>query len=249
MAHDEYSGGGSFDALPSFVVAAHELKSPLASLRQLILALEGDNLDEEVRRRLRRQLSQTTERALQLTNDLTFTANLNPDRFPCQPLNPLSVCRQLEVDMQALAQMYNHEIVWPHKNKKARQNTALVVANPMLLSRILANFLDNAMRYSQDGMPIELSVSRAPEQQVQFSVRDYGPMISQKEYDRMLDELESRKSTKTRPDSSGLGVFMAAQFARFMNGSIHARRHKDGMEFLVKLPMSQQMSFQFDLAV
>jgi integral membrane sensor signal transduction histidine kinase len=47
---------------------------------------------------------------------------------------------------------------------------------------------------------------------------------------------------RTRPESSGLGIYVANQFARAMNGRIGLIRHRDGLTFYVEMPISRQLS-------
>ena len=78
---------------------------------------------------------------------------------------------------------------------------------------------------------------------IRLGVRDYGPMISLEEYRRLTSEISLRKTVRTRPESSGLGIYVASQFAQAMNGEIGLTRHRDGLTFFVDLPMSKQMSW------
>ena len=55
--------------------------------------------------------------------------------------------------------------------------------------------------------------------------------------------MEQLKSIKTRPDSSGLGVYIAAQFARAMGAEIGLIRHRDGVSFYIDLVKSGQLSW------
>jgi len=45
-----------------------------------------------------------------------------------------------------------------------------------------------------------------------------------------------------RPQSSGLGLYIAGQFADAMNGRIGVTRHRDGATFYVDLQASKQLS-------
>lgn len=67
-----------FGGLPSVVVAAHELKSPLALVRQMSLLLDDQAISETDAKRLRQQLIYTSERSLRLVDDLARVGNLNP---------------------------------------------------------------------------------------------------------------------------------------------------------------------------
>ena len=77
---------------------------------------------------------------------------------------------------------------------------------------------------------------------VRLSVRDFGPMMSLREYRRRLEGMEAGKTVRTRPESSGLGIYVASQFARAMNGQIGLIRHRDGLTFYVEMPISRQLS-------
>ena len=226
-----------FGALPSVVVAAHELKTPLALMRQLSLLLSEGSLDGAETRRVSQQVTQTAERALALVGDLAHTANLSPTLFPLEPVNPLAVCRQIAHEMRPALQVYDRRVEWP----RGRQ-AQLVVANQTLLGRVLANFLENALRYSEPSATVRVKLQRRGDV-LRMGVRDFGPMMSLREYRQLLDEMALRKSVRTRPESSGLGVYVASQFAQAMNGEIGLIRHRDGLTFYVDVPLSRQMSW------
>ena len=226
-----------FGALPSVVVAAHELKTPLALMRQLSLLLSEGSLDGAETRRVSQQVTQTAERALALVGDLAHTANLSPTLFPLEPVNPLAVCRQIAQEMRPALQVYDRRVEWP----RGRQ-AQLVVANQTLLGRVLANFLENALRYSEPSATVRVKLQRRGDV-LRMGVRDFGPMMSLREYRQLLDEMALRKSVRTRPESSGLGVYVASQFAQAMNGEIGLIRHRDGLTFYVDVPLSRQMSW------
>ena len=90
-------------------------------------------------------------------------------------------------------------------------------------------------------MPIQVKITKTNDV-VRLSVRDYGPMMSRREYQQLLKTMAARKAVRTRPESSGLGVYVAAQFARAMSGDIGLIRHRDGLTFYVDMPLSRQMS-------
>ena len=91
-------------------------------------------------------------------------------------------------------------------------------------------------------MPIRVKIVQK-DGATRIAVRDHGPQISLKEYRRLIDEMEQLKSIKTRPDSSGLGVYIAAQFARAMGAEIGLIRHRDGVSFYIDLTKSGQLSW------
>lgn len=237
MASGEWSDT-DVGGLPSIVVAAHELKAPLALIRQLTLLLD-DLGDEAKAGYIRKQIVQTSDQALQLANDLANVGNLSPTLFPLEPVNPLSVCRQIALEMKPMISLYNRQISWPKINRP--HSSKLILANRKLLERILINFLYNAMKYTEQDTKIAVKMMQYQDK-VRISVRDFGPMMSLREYRQLLNEMEMRKTVRTRPESSGLGIYVANQFAHAMCGQIGLIRHRDGLTFYVDLPISHQMS-------
>lgn len=223
-------------ALPSLAVAAHELKNPITLMRQLSLMLGDETLSAGERVRYQQQLVAIADGALRLTTDLTQVTHVQPELFPVEPVNPLAVCRVVAAEMRAIEQLQGRRISWPRMTRQ----TTLAVANRQLLKRVIANFVDNALRYTDERVPVSVTVQRRADM-VQLRVRDYGPQMNIREYQRLLDEMEQAKTVKTRPDSSGLGIFIASEFARAMRGTIGMIRHRDGVTFYVELPVSGQM--------
>jgi len=93
-------------------------------------------------------------------------------------------------------------------------------------------------------MPVELKAgSRARGDQIRIAVRDYGPSIPP----RLWEQLQKRLGTDVqvlhaRPQSSGLGLYVAGKFANAMQGRIGATRHHDGATFYVDINASTQLS-------
>ena len=66
-------------------MAAHELKTPLALIRQLALLLDDDLTSSADKTQIQQRIIRTSEQALQLTIDLANSANLTPSLFPLEP--------------------------------------------------------------------------------------------------------------------------------------------------------------------
>lgn len=229
-------GGASFMDAPLFIAAAHELKSPLALIRQLSLGIEAGTVDAKDIERAARQITLTSERALRLTTDLTKTARLEDSLFSLEPLNPVSLCEEV---VQELAPLYRA------KGKKlevaSRSRPLLAIANKDLLRRILLNFIDNALHYSEAATPVVVS-ARAYKGTVRLGVRDYGPALPTNVWKTLENSLGTNaQPLHSRPGSSGLGIYIANQFAEVMHAQVGATRHRDGATFYVDLSASTQL--------
>jgi signal transduction histidine kinase len=228
----------SYD-VPALTAAAHELKAPLALVRQLALRLEDATVSASERQRLLEQITLTTERALRLTGDLTRSARLDDALFELEPINPEQICRDIVAELTPLFEAHGRTLAVDH-----RSHPLLLVANRDLLRRILMNFSDNALHYSQPGTVVHLQIQALKGSGVvRVGVRDFGPALSSDVW-RTLQKKLSRgpQAIHARPQSSGLGLFIASQFAEVMNGSIGATRHRDGATFYVELQASRQLS-------
>lgn len=234
-------GGDNRYEVAPLIAAAHELKAPLALVRQLALQLEEDDLSSGERQRLIRQTILTSERALRLTSDLTRSARLDDSNalFNLEPINPDQLCRDVVSELTPLFEAYGKKV-----ELKGRRHPLLLVANRDLLRRVLLGFSDNALHYTTPGTAVHLQVKALKNAGVvRIGVRDYGPALSSDMWRKLQKKLNNApQSIHARPESSGLGLYIASQFASAMNGRIGAIRHKDGATFYVELQASSQLS-------
>lgn len=235
---DKTGGTTLLSEFSSVVIAAHEVKAPLAVLRQLSLELQHGALSESEKRQLASQIQLISERALRLTSDLTKAQRLQTELFETNPINVLQLCDEVVREMTPLYQARDRQLfVRPGQAKTP------VVANRDLLRRILLNFADNALHYSDEKTPVYLSASvRRKEKIVRLGIRDEGPMLPAAFW-QLLQHVTSRpQSVHARPQSSGLGLAISHQFAEAMGSHIGAIRHRDGTTFYVDVPISTQLS-------
>lgn len=231
-------GGGAMSHAPLFLAAAHELKSPLALVRQLSLALEdGDATPADIER-IARQITLTSERALRLTTNLTKTARLEDSLFTLEPLNPVSLCEEVVSELTPLYAAKGKSL-----QLAPRSRPLLGLANRDLLRRILLNFADNALHYSEPDTPVVISATSLDGgQRIRLGVRDYGPAVSTNLPARLKKSLGvSAQPMHSRPESSGLGIYIAHQFAEAMDATIGTTRHHDGATFYVDIGASTQL--------
>lgn len=216
------------------LLAAHELKAPLSVLRQL--ALSFDNLDHK-NEHLRDEMVSVSERAIKQVNDLTKIKRLESGLLEMEPISVREVCDAVTRELSYLFSYNKRDLFIKYANR-----SKLVTANRDLLYSVVYNFLINAMHYSGEGTRAELIV-RDFHDRVKIIVRDYGPALPMDIWREMKRGwLEKPSSIAMRPGSSGLGLFIASKFSRYMNAPVGAIRHRDGTSFYVELPISKQTS-------
>lgn len=218
------------------LVAAHDLKAPLALMRQLALSLDLAD-DQPTRSRIQSQLVSVSERAIHQVNDLTKIARLEDGLFEMEPLSVRNVCDEVARELHPLFRYENRQLNLTYSNR-----SRLAVANHDLLHSIIYNFCTNAIHYSDRDTTSLLTISDARDK-IRIGVRDFGPALPAKVWRELRrGALNAPTNIAMRPGSSGLGLYISSEFARHMNAHLGAIRHRDGTSFFVDLPISHQAS-------
>ena len=216
------------------LVAAHELKAPLAVLRQLALSFDGAGHEDE---RIRNEMVNVSERAIRQVNDLVKIKRLNDGLFAMEPVAVREVCDAVGRELKYLFREHEREFTMRFSNK-----TRLVSANRELLYSVIYNFLLNALHYSGVNTRSEL-VIKDVKGKVRVDIRDYGPSLPVNVWREIKQGwVEKPLSVAMRAGSSGLGLFIASRFSQYMGANVGAVRHRDGTSFYVELPISKQAS-------
>ena len=216
------------------LVAAHELKAPLAVLRQLALSFDEMDLKGE---HIRSEMISVSERAIKQVNDLAKIRRLEDGLFTMEPVAVREVCDAVSHELEYLFHYNRRDLYIKYTNR-----SRLVTANRDLLYSVIYNFLLNAMHYSGDETRAELIV-RDVRDKVKVIIRDYGPSLPIDVWREMKRGFVAKPtSIAMRPGSSGLGLYIASKFSRYMNAGVGAVRHHDGTSFYVELPISRQAS-------
>ena len=216
------------------LVAAHELKAPLAVLRQLAFSFDEMDMRGE---HIRSEMISVSERAIKQVNDLIKIKRLEEGMFEMEPVAVRAVCDDVSRELEYLFNYNQRNLFIKYSNR-----TKLVTANRELLYSVVYNFLLNAMHYSGEKMAAELIVKDVKDK-VRIIVRDYGPALPIDVWREMRRGfIKKPVSIAMRPGSSGLGLYIASKFSRYMNAKVGAVRHRDGTSFYVELPVSKQAS-------
>lgn len=194
--------------------AAHELRTPLAALQiQLQLAERADSA--EAQRAALGSLRDGLQRARHLVAQLLVLARQEPGAEAGAPFAALAldeVVRRVLVEHAALAQARGIDL------GAGEIAAARVTGDADALHTLLANLVDNAIRYTPAGGRVDVELARAPDgQTLRLSVADSGPGIPAAERERVLDRFyrgaESGQSDRGQP-GSGLGLAIVHRIAQ-----------------------------------
>jgi len=216
-------------------MVAHELRSPLVSIRQInSVLMEGlagplsERQEDFVKRGMKK-----IDALLALINDLLDVARLEAGRL-VQKQTAIDVAELIE-DMVLLMQVRAKEqgIVLTH----SCENMSRVVADPRNIEEILNNLLTNAINYSPEGGTVTVT-ARGVDHFVEIKVSDTGVGIDPQELPKIFDKFYRVKHPKTRQvTGTGLGLSIVKGLVEAYRGSIHVQSVPDqGTTFTVLLP-------------
>ncbi len=228
---DRLAAGGARQR--AFVAdAAHELRSPLASVRT---QLEVARAHPEVA-----DWPDTAEGVLadvarlsRLVDDLLLLARLDDDRGSRES--------QAVVDLVALAsaatQRSGRRV---QATVHARDEPVLARASGDAVVRILDNLLTNADRYAATSVTVE--VARDGEAAT-LSVSDDGPGIPAAARARVFERFTRLDSARSQDaGGSGLGLAIVRQLAQAYGGSVQLQDAQPGLRAVVRLPFAAQVT-------
>lgn len=150
--------------------AAHELRSPLAALKVQTEVAQLSMDDPEGRDKALAQLHQGIDRATRLVDQLLTLSRLD-SLAQLDDVQPVAIDDLLQ---SAVMEMYHHA-QQSAIELRLHLNASNIVrtGQPLLLSLLVRNLLDNAIRYSPRGSQVDITLSAR-----EFRVRDNGPGIS-----------------------------------------------------------------------
>jgi signal transduction histidine kinase len=181
--------------------AAHELRSPLTSLR-LQLQLLDRAPDPEASREARGMLGVAVESAIHMVEQLLTLARVDPEDAPLQmaPVSLSEVARRAVADCHALAQSRDIEV------SLEAGGEALIPADAEAVRILVRNLIDNAVRYTPPKGTVRIRVSEAP---AEIEVSDTGPGIPPEERERAFDRFYRLKTSSGGGTGLGLAIVKA----------------------------------------
>jgi signal transduction histidine kinase len=209
--------------------ASHELKTPLTALSGYLEMLE-DEEDERVRAEFLKDMRSQTERLQSLARTLLDLSRLDANA---------TTFRTEEVDLEDLLHSLRRDFGYTGRpmSVHADEGVPPVVTDPTQLHRMLAILLDNALKYSNEGDPVDLSLSREDGHAV-VSITDRGCGIPEAEIPHIFERFY-RAQGSSRADGTGLGLALAREITDHLGGKIRVQSSPGaGSTFSVALPLT-----------
>jgi signal transduction histidine kinase len=206
--------GNAMRAQKRFVAdAAHQLRTPLAAV--LLHAERAERAtDTSTEREALGALHRSVERAARLSAQLLALARADPEAASAIEFKP--------VDLTALTRSVGEE--WVRRALEldidfglaVPDHPVLVKGDARLLSEVLSNLIDNALRYGNPGGHVTLMVETG--ETTRLSVQDDGPGIPPEERTRIFERFYRLQNSDS--DGCGLGLSIVDEIARLHNATV-----------------------------
>jgi signal transduction histidine kinase len=224
-------------------VAAHELKTPMTSLRlatQLLLRRVANNPGPETDGLAKslHTIERQSARMSHLVTQLLEAVRLKSGDLQLQPT---------EVDVTEMVEQLVYE-----RRQYSSLHTITLTGSPHIdasvdalrLKQVMASLLDNAIKYSPAGGEIEVSVEQPSDDRVRITVRDHGIGVPTEHRAALFSRFYQAHGEDYR-SGMGLGLFVSREIVARHGGEIRAEFPEDGgSRFVVELPIRAKSALQ-----
>jgi PAS domain S-box-containing protein len=246
--HDAAVAEATVKARDEFLsVAAHELKTPLTSLRlagqTLLRRIEhGETPDMVSLERSLRLVDRQIDRLTQLVTHLLETVRVQAGTMELDRKQTDIVELVRGVAEQIQAHTSRHQIL-----VRAAGSPSISV-DPMRFEQVILNLLDNAVKFSPDGGPIDIDVEQSHDGGVRLSIRDRGIGVPAEHRAHLFERFYQAHGQDHR-SGMGLGLYITTEIVERHGGRIRAEFPADaGTRFVVDLPAASGESGSEDVA-
>jgi signal transduction histidine kinase len=196
--------------------ASHELRTPLAVMRATVDVVLGnpDSTPGDLRA-MAADIRAAVDHAEHLIGALLILAR-----------NERGLTVHEEVDLATAAEDVLDTSGLGDRRVHATLEPAVISGDPVLAQHLIANLVDNAIRYNIAAGDIWIS-TRTMAGRSQLTVVNTGPVISPADADRIFQPFE-RLSDRTSHEGFGLGLAIVASIAAIHDGTVTARPRNDG---------------------
>ena len=219
-------------------VLAHELRNPLAPIRnaaQLMARLPADHPSQAA---MREMIERQTAQLTRIVDDILDMARITKGVIAIERL-AVDLDRMLDTAIETA-----HPQIEERKHRltvERRAHGVMINGDAHRITQVLVNLLSNAVRYTPPGGDIAIVVDRE-ENAVTIRVRDNGRGIDPELKERIFDMFVRGRDAKADKNSGlGVGLALARKIVELHGGAIdvHSEGAGRGSEFVVRLPVAQ----------
>ena len=209
---------------------SHDLRTPLAVMTGAASTLLEDTIDAATRRELTESILQEAQRLNRLVRNL-----LDMTRLEAGALRVKKEWQPLEEVVGSALNRMEDALAGRNVTTKLGQDLPQVPLDAVLIEQVLVNLLENALKYTPAGSPIELRARTRPGT-VEVTVADRGPGVPPAEQPRIFDKFYRIGGAPV--GGAGLGLAICRGIVMAHGGRLLVEnRQGGGAEFKFQLPI------------
>ena len=215
---------------------SHELKTPITSIKGFLETLmDGGALDEpESARRFLTIIQRQSDRLASIIDDLLYLSRLEYEerKVALQTVDLSGLVQRCAANFEHVAAARGISL-----QVHLEASAPVVLGDGSLLARAIDNLVDNAIKYSPDGRPIELAV-RDGDGDLLLQVTDQGIGIPEEHLPRISERFYRVDTARSREmGGTGLGLAIVKHIARVHSGTLQIESKPGvGSRFTIQLP-------------
>ena len=217
---------------------AHELRNPLAPIRNVVHVLQLTGGDDPAARKARDMMERQLNHLVRLVDDLLDVSRITRGklRLRAEPTDLGAVVRNAVEVSRPLIEQAGHELT-----VSLPAEVVPLHADVVRLSQVFANLLNNAAKYTEPGGRIRLTATvEGPT--VAVSVRDTGVGIPPAALPKLFDIFSQVAGHQERSQGGlGIGLSLVKGLVELHGGTVETRSDGPGTgsEFVVRLPVTR----------
>ena len=217
--------------------ASHELRTPLSMIKGYIETLVDGHqtMASEERDRFLKTIQRHSERLNDIIQDLLTLSRLE-STTPGVNFEPVELAPLLE----ALGDEYRRRPnAIEHKiSVEAAPTIGTIHADPVKLSQVFSNLIDNALKYTPKGSRLVLQTHVADSGEIEIAVRDNGPGIPIEDLPHIFERFYRVDKGRSRETGgTGLGLSIVKHIVQLHGGRVWAESEiGQGTAIIIRLP-------------
>jgi PAS domain S-box-containing protein len=218
-------------------VLAHELRNPLAPLRDSLRIFESSSISDPMLNTARRIMQRQTGQMVRLIDDLLDVSRISRNRLELRK-EITTLGEAIESALETCRPALNaagHRL-----NLQMPAEPLQVNADRVRLAQIFGNLLSNSAKYTHPGGEIGVTVSRDAAEAV-INVTDTGIGIASEDLTRVFEMFtQVERESDHRVGGLGIGLALVARLVQMHGGTVSASSAGpgEGSTFTVRLPLS-----------
>lgn len=199
-------------------MAAHDLRTPLASVRGFseLLLHDGDNFSEEERKELLTTMHEVSQQMLDMVNDLLDYSVIDSGKLDLQ-IEPACLSALIEKRIHLIRVVADKKSIVIHKSLPELQE---LMIDSNRIAQVVDNLISNAIKFSPANSNIYISLE-SKDQSVSVTVRDEGPGITEEDQKKLFKGFQKLTNKPTGGEkSTGLGLAIVKRMVEAHNGKL-----------------------------